>query len=530
MRAKELLNNRQGLAEDSLNEFAPAPGGRNDGDGDSKFIPWLVFVKGIAYLLKDNFTLQMTQQPRQVKARFVPIDPMEYGPSQVYAYDDPKLAYDGQKRGVGISGMMHVGKYSKGHDGKLLTGYYSQELDGNKWIQFTLANIPKVAAIIAGNKEGALQQDVAEAISWSALDDGLSLEDKMTIFEEYAIRGNLTESIDQDKKDYFISLFELSNAPVKNKKYIVAPLALVSNRIMPLDTPSIMKFIAQNHNGLVFATADGKKTYPSKTLRDLSIFNTFTFASRSAYDKFRTALSLKFDIGLPSIGQEQGVAEAWSENYKSSINCKNPRGFSQRAHCQGRKKKQVNEQAADEKVRAFMQMFDQFKQFVQDYLELNTLPKISIKSQISGGDQPTFGRYNNQTHTLEVALANRHPVDILRTVAHELVHYKQHQVKSADEISGETGSRDENQANAVAGVIMRRWGKEHPELFSEKPMTLEENFADGRNPGRQGLSRRVGIPKKATLGQLEKIAKSSTGERRKMAQWQLNMRRGRKKK
>lgn len=34
-----------------------------------------------------------------------------------------------------------------------------------------------------------------------------------------------------------------------------------------------------------------------------------------------------------------GVAEAWSEKYKKSINCKNPKGFSQRAHCQGRKKK-----------------------------------------------------------------------------------------------------------------------------------------------------------------------------------------------
>ena len=53
-----------------------------------------------------------------------------------------------------------------------------------------------------------------------------------------------------------------------------------------------------------------------------------------------------------------------------------------------------------------------------------------------------------------------------------------------------------------------------------------ENFADGRKPGRKGLSRRVGILKKTTLGQLEKIAKSSTGERRRMAQWQLNMRRG----
>ncbi len=29
----------------------------------------------------------------------------------------------------------------------------------------------------------------------------------------------------------------------------------------------------------------------------------------------------------------------WSDKYKRSIDCNNPKGFSQRAHCQGRKKK-----------------------------------------------------------------------------------------------------------------------------------------------------------------------------------------------
>jgi GNAT superfamily N-acetyltransferase len=60
--------------------------------------------------------------------------------------------------------------------------------------------------------------------------------------------------------------------------------------------------------------------------------------------------------------------------------------------------------------------------------------------------------------------------------------------------------------------------------------TVWENFADGKKPGRKGLSKRVGIPKKASLTQLQKIASSSTGERRRMAQWQLNMRRGKAKK
>jgi hypothetical protein len=36
---------------------------------------------------------------------------------------------------------------------------------------------------------------------------------------------------------------------------------------------------------------------------------------------------------------EDYIEERWSQAYKSSINCANPKGFSQRAHCQGRKKK-----------------------------------------------------------------------------------------------------------------------------------------------------------------------------------------------
>jgi hypothetical protein len=39
------------------------------------------------------------------------------------------------------------------------------------------------------------------------------------------------------------------------------------------------------------------------------------------------------------IGGKQETNEKWSEKYKKSIDCNNPKGFSQRAHCQGKKKK-----------------------------------------------------------------------------------------------------------------------------------------------------------------------------------------------
>jgi len=48
----------------------------------------------------------------------------------------------------------------------------------------------------------------------------------------------------------------------------------------------------------------------------------------------------QFDqIIAPTVAEDADyIDEKWSNKYKSSINCNNPKGFSQRAHCQGRKK------------------------------------------------------------------------------------------------------------------------------------------------------------------------------------------------
>lgn len=40
-----------------------------------------------------------------------------------------------------------------------------------------------------------------------------------------------------------------------------------------------------------------------------------------------------------SLGEENEIDEKWSKKYKNSIDCKNPKGFSQKAHCQGKRKK-----------------------------------------------------------------------------------------------------------------------------------------------------------------------------------------------
>jgi hypothetical protein len=57
-----------------------------------------------------------------------------------------------------------------------------------------------------------------------------------------------------------------------------------------------------------------------------------------------------------------------------------------------------------------------------------------------------------------------------------------------------------------------------------------ENFADGKNPGRKGLAKRSGVNTKASVSDLRKTAKNSTGEKARMAHWLANMKAGRAKK
>ena len=59
--------------------------------------------------------------------------------------------------------------------------------------------------------------------------------------------------------------------------------------------------------------------------------------------------------------------------------------------------------------------------------------------------------------------------------------------------------------------------------------SLDENFADGKNPGRKGLAKRSGVNTKASVSTLRNVAKHSTGEKQRMAHWLANMKAGRAK-
>jgi len=110
-----------------------------------------------------------------------------------------------------------------------------------------------------------------------------------------------------------------------------------------------------------------------------------------------------------------------------------------------------------------------------------------------------------------------------------MVHHKQYeQGRLKDSIEdGADGSDIENEAHAMAGIVMRHFNKKYPQYLSSKPMN--ENFADGKHPEDKGDSKRYGVPTKSSVSTLRKVAKQG-GRKGQLAHWMANMKAGRAKK
>jgi len=111
-----------------------------------------------------------------------------------------------------------------------------------------------------------------------------------------------------------------------------------------------------------------------------------------------------------------------------------------------------------------------FVEYATKKLKLSERPKITLLTGREYSEAKTsLGGYNPMSKEIYVAIEGRLTADILRTLAHEMVHRKQDELGLVkDEIKdGATGSPIENQAHAVAGILMRNYGKINKQIYNE---------------------------------------------------------------
>jgi predicted kinase len=133
----------------------------------------------------------------------------------------------------------------------------------------------------------------------------------------------------------------------------------------------------------------------------------------------------------------------------------------------------------------FVPMLDTFVQFASKKLGIKSLPSMRLEKEPMSS---SFGGYNPAEKSIVVITKNRHPMDIYRTVAHELVHHKQNEnglLGKDIRKEGSTGSPIENEANAEAGKIMRWFAKANPNMFKSGYVTETYNIEEGlQDPGK----------------------------------------------
>ena len=115
----------------------------------------------------------------------------------------------------------------------------------------------------------------------------------------------------------------------------------------------------------------------------------------------------------------------------------------------------------------FDAMLKRFVVFLKQQLNLTyDIPYVLIDDADFAKKEKAFGMMNDKL--IYVSIINRHPMDIFRTFAHEVVHFKQ--VVEGKRMNSLPGGATENQANAKAGELMRKYGSLYPELFDLMPI------------------------------------------------------------
>ena len=114
--------------------------------------------------------------------------------------------------------------------------------------------------------------------------------------------------------------------------------------------------------------------------------------------------------------------------------------------------------------------YEKFVDFA--HKELNIEKDCPIDVEAEKSTEYTTGNYHIQDRKIKVLDNGRKLADILRTIAHELVHHKQNELGQLVGDIPEIGGTIEDQANAYAGRLVKKYGKQTPSLYLESKIDI----------------------------------------------------------
>ncbi len=108
-----------------------------------------------------------------------------------------------------------------------------------------------------------------------------------------------------------------------------------------------------------------------------------------------------------------------------------------------------------------------FVKFVKEELELEKCPVIVLQN--GRGKLKTTASYNHskEPQVVRINVKNRALVDILRSIAHEMVHHKQYEQGRLKVQPPDIGGEIEDEANSKAGQFIKMFSKKDNTIYDE---------------------------------------------------------------
>jgi hypothetical protein len=110
---------------------------------------------------------------------------------------------------------------------------------------------------------------------------------------------------------------------------------------------------------------------------------------------------------------------------------------------------------------------NRFVKFVKDQLELDTVPVISIQNHRKDLKTTANYDYTKDEKIIKVCMKNRALVDVMRSIAHEMVHHKQYEQGRLKVQPPDIGGEIEDEANAKAGQYIKMFAKQDSTIYDE---------------------------------------------------------------
>lgn len=110
---------------------------------------------------------------------------------------------------------------------------------------------------------------------------------------------------------------------------------------------------------------------------------------------------------------------------------------------------------------------NEFVKFVKTELGIEKAPTISVQNHREGLKTTANYDYTKDVKIIKVCAKNRALVDVMRSIAHEMVHHKQWEDGRLEVRPPDIGGEIEDEANAKAGQYIKMFAKQDSSIYDE---------------------------------------------------------------